>query len=250
MQQFQVTVSGSTNTGVQWKLVSGSGSLSPSGWYTAPTDEDNTSTTAVIEAIWLGDSTVTGKAVVTIQYPGPCFRTVIQPIFISNCTISGCHNPTDHIHGLDFTTYTGLMAAVIPGDTANSELYQRITHTVKLTAYQISLVAQWIVADAPNSQCNDGLSDCDTAGTQYSTYVKPTIANYCLGCHSYRFAATCDSLDFTNFNTVAQVAQTGLLLHVLRHQYPDPSMPQYGPQLDSCTIARIADWVKRGAPND
>jgi hypothetical protein len=249
-QQFQATVSGSTNMGVRWKLVSGPGSLTSAGWYIAPSTLSDTSATAIIEAIALADSTVRGQAAITIQTPGPCFRTVVQPILISHCTIQGCHNPTDHVRGYDFTTYAGLMAVVIPGDTANSLLFQRINHVVILSPTQIAAIGQWIYSGAPNSQCPDDFVDCDTTGIHYSTYVQPTIAIYCLGCHSQRTAGICDSLDFTNYATVQEVAQSGTLLNVLRHRFPLPAMPQYGPELDSCTIGKIAAWVNRGAPND
>ncbi len=250
LQQFQATVTGSTNTGVRWKLVSGVGTISSSGLYSSPTIITDTSATIIVEAMWSGDSTVTGRAVVTIATSGPCFRTQILPIFISNCSIQGCHNPLYQTRGYDFTTYQGIMPIITPGDTATSFLIYRTNHFVVLTVADRALLAQWILAGAPNSQCNDGLNDCDTTHIQYSTYVQPTIANYCVGCHSYKWAGQCDSLDFTQYSTVAGVAQSGLLMDVIRHHYPLPSMPEWGPQLDSCTISKIADWVNRGAPND
>ena len=249
-QQFQTTVSGSSNTGVRWKLVSGPGSLSSAGFYTAPSELTDSFSTSVVEAIALADSTVSSEATVTIETPGPCFRTVVQPIFISNCTITGCHNPTDHTHGLVFTTYAGLMPLVIPGDTANSILFQRINHVVVLSPTQIATIGQWILSGAPNSQCPDDMANCDTTGIHYSTYIQPTIANYCVGCHSYKNAQTCDSLDFRFYSTVASVAQSGTLMDVIRHRFPLPFMPMNGPELDSCTIGKIAAWVNRGAPND
>ncbi len=249
LQQFQATISGSTNTGVRWKLVSGVGSLSSTGLYSAPSLVTDTSATAIIEAIWLGDSTVIGQASITIASPGPCFRTQIQSIIISNCTL-GCHNPVNLVRGFDFTTYQGIMPIVVPGDTATSVLYYRMDHFITLPVNDRVLLTQWILAGVPNSQCNDGMNDCDTTNIHYSTYIQPTIANYCLGCHSYKDAGLCDSLDFTNYPTVATVAQSGLLMDVIRHRYPLPAMPYYGPQLDSCTISKIAAWVNRGAPND
>ncbi len=250
MQQFQATVYGSTNTGVRWELVSGPGTLSANGLYLAPTVVPDSSETAIIEALLLADTTIVTQATIKILYPGPCFQTMIQPFFISNCTITGCHNPIDHIHSLDFTSYDGLMTTVVPGDTAKSQLFQRITHIKRPSNEQIAAVAQWILAGAPNSECNQGLADCDTVGIHYSTFVQPMIATYCLGCHTERFNAVNDSVDFSTYNTAQLMAQTGYLLGVIRHKYPLPSMPEYGPKLDSCTIAKIADWVNRGAPND
>jgi hypothetical protein len=249
-QQFQATVSGSTNTGVRWELVSGPGTISSTGQYTAPAYMTDTSASAIIEALWLGDTTVTGHSVVTIESSGPCFRTQILPIFISNCAL-GCHNPVNLMRGFDFTNYEGIMEIVVPGDTAGSVLYYRTNHFVTLTDADRALLAQWILAGAPNSQCEPDMSSCNTENISYSSYIQPTIATYCLGCHSYKWAGEyCDSLDFTNYPTVADEAQNGALLDVIQHKYPLPAMPYYGPQLDACTIAKIAAWVNNGAPNN
>jgi hypothetical protein len=249
IQQFQAMVSGSTNTGVRWELVSGPGTISSAGQYSAPPFLTDTSGTAVIKALWLGDTTIAGKSVVSIESSGPCFRTEILPIFISGCAL-GCHNPVNLMRGFDFTTYQGIMAIVVPGDTAGSVLYYRTNHFVTLSQNDRTLLAQWILAGAPNSQCEPDMSSCDTENISYSGYIQPTISTYCLGCHSYKWAGQCDSLDFTNYPTVANVAQSGLLMDVIRHRYPLPSMPLYGPQLDDCTIAKIAAWVNNGAPNN
>ncbi len=249
-EQFQATVTGSTNTGVRWKLVSGPGTISPSGWYATPSYLTDSSASAIVEAIALADSTAIGQSLISIVTTGPCFRTMIQPIIISNCTINGCHNPVDKTHNLDFTTYDGIIPLVQPGDTATSILFQRINHVVVLSVAQRATIGQWILAGAPNSQCNNGLADCDTTDVHFSTYVKPTIANYCVGCHSFKDAGLADSLDFTSDSTIISVAQRGLLVYVIKHRFPFPNMPEWGPQLDSCTIAKITSWVNRGAPND
>lgn len=250
IQQFQATVSGSTNTGVRWEIVSGPGTISSTGQYNAPAFMTDTSGSAVIEAVWLGDTAIAGKSVVSIESSGPCFRTQILPIFISNCTL-GCHNPVNLMRGFDFTTYQGIMPIVVPGDTAGSVLYYRTNHFITLTQADRTLLAQWILAGAPNSQCEPDMSSCDTENISYASYIQPTISTYCLGCHSYKWAGEyCDSLDFTDYPTVASVAQSGLLMDVIQHKYPLPSMPYYGPQLDECTIAKIAAWVKNGAPNN
>ena len=152
---------------------------------------------------------------------------------------------------ISITTYQGIMPIVVPYDTASSFLIYRTNHFVVISAADRALLAQWILAGAPNSQCNDGLNDCDTTHIQFSTYVQPTIANNCgLDVIPINGAGECDSFDFhAAHSTIAGVAQSGLLLDVIRHRYPLPSMPEWGPQLDSCTIAKIADWVNRGASN-
>lgn len=143
------------------------------------------------------------------------------------------------------------MALVTPGDTANSVLSQRLDHFQTLPDSDVSVIKEWILSGAQNTTCEPNMADCDTANIHYSNYVAPAIATYCLGCHSQRNAGLfCDSIDFSTYNEVALMAQTGALMNVIQHTPPLPVMPEYGPQLDACTIAKIAAWVSNGAPND
>jgi len=56
--------------------------------------------------------TNTGTGVTTYTY-----TTNVRPILTSDCT--SCHNPTQHESGYDFTTYAGVLRAVIPGSDAS-----------------------------------------------------------------------------------------------------------------------------------
>ena len=70
-------------------------------------------------------SSPTGPSSSSISVPDPSTATSltytnnIAPILQSDCTM--CHNPTTRSFGYDFTTYAGVMQAVVPG-SAQSRL--------------------------------------------------------------------------------------------------------------------------------
>ena len=53
-----------------------------------------------------------------------CFESEVLPIFQSHCTQSGCHNSRDREARYDLSNYTGILAAVTPGDYRHSEAYK------------------------------------------------------------------------------------------------------------------------------
>ena len=91
------------------------------------------------------------------------YGTEIQPIFNSNCI--DCHSYGSNSfnnHQLDLTSYSTLMSGgesgdvIVPGNSTNSILFQKISDGsmppygsgLNLTAYEISLIAQWIAEGA------------------------------------------------------------------------------------------------------
>ena len=83
------------------------------------------------------------------------YVTEIQPIFTNSCT--SCHQYGNTSGGLSLTSYSGVMASsnsgtsVVPGDHANSLLWQRVNNgsmppgnNPDLSSDEINLIAQWI----------------------------------------------------------------------------------------------------------
>lgn len=83
---------------------------------------------------------------------------------------------------------------------------------------------------------------CDTINITYKGSVFPILQQYCLNCHSG--SAPSGNLDFNDYNQLAYVAQTGVLLAAIRHENGYVPMPQNAAKLDDCTIAKIAIWVR------
>ena len=262
-QQFQATVNGSSNTGVVWTLVSGSGSLSATGLYSTPASINGSKASAIIQATALADTSAWAQATITIKAPAdttPCFKREIQPIIISNCTMSGCHAPGSAGELRDLSTYSGVMGYVRAGSASASKLYQSITgqgedkmpprgHT-PLTSDQIALIARWINDGAKNTDCTVDTSGggCDTSAVHYSSFVRSVIQNNCLGCHSGSSASK--GIDLSTYQGVQIYALNGQLVGGLSGAPGLVLMPQNGTKLDACTIAQIRAWVNKGAPND
>ncbi len=106
-QQFLATVSGSTNTGVTWTVSQGTGTITQSGMYTAPSIAE----TDIVTAISQADTTKSAGATITVAAPhsvtlnwSPSTTTgVIYNVYRG--TVSG--GPyTLLISGLTSTTYT------------------------------------------------------------------------------------------------------------------------------------------------
>jgi hypothetical protein len=57
------------------------------------------------------------------------FEQDILPLFVSNCTMSGCHNSNSHASGIDLSSYAAVMNSnvLIPGQSNNSNLVDVIT---------------------------------------------------------------------------------------------------------------------------
>jgi fibronectin type 3 domain-containing protein len=64
-QQFSATVSGSSNTGVTWKMSQGTGNITQAGLYTAPSFAEIDIVTAISQA----DTTKSATATVTVAAP-------------------------------------------------------------------------------------------------------------------------------------------------------------------------------------
>ena len=86
------------------------------------------------------------------------YNTQIQTIFNANCT--SCHMYGNASGGLTLTSYSGVMtnsnsgASVVPGDHANSLLWQKVNsgdmpqNNPDLNSDEVDLIAQWIYEGA------------------------------------------------------------------------------------------------------
>jgi hypothetical protein len=192
-------------------------------------------------------------------YPGEdiCFETEIKPIFISNCTASGCHNAEDHEEGYDFTTYSGILKGLKKHDPEDSEIYEVITDNgddqmppspwASLTEEQIQLIYDWIEAGAPLNEGCEMAVYCDTTNVTYSVTISSILNNYCIGCHNA--SVTSNNIKLDTYNDVKVYVDNGKLMGSILHQYPFLSMPPMS-TMDSCGIKKIQNWIQQGAPNN
>ncbi len=186
-----------------------------------------------------------------LSTPDVCFQENVLPIFISNCTMSGCHNSSNG-EAFDLTTYDGIMKGVTPKHPQLSEVYTTIAGRNpsmpqgqnKLTAQQVNYIKVWIKMGAKNtSNC----SICDSTQYSYSGRIQPLLANWCVGCHSG--AAPGGGYNFSTYNGVLAAVTNTKLVGSVNHSAGYKPMPQNS-QLSSCDITAIQNWVNSGAPNN
>ncbi len=185
-----------------------------------------------------------------------CFESDVLPIFISNCTQSGCHNSTDKERGYDLSSYESIISRGIEaGNYKNSEVYQSLVSIAERMPYekdplsdkQISTIALWIEQGAENTTCTNNTT-CDTSSVTFSQTVMPILENYCVGCHSG--AAPSGSIGLENYTGVLVTVNDGSLLGSIKHLSGFTAMPQNADALSSCEIAKIERWINDGAQDN
>lgn len=182
------------------------------------------------------------------------FVNTIKPLINSTCATAGCHDASSHIHGLNLTTYNGILVIVSPGNATNSTLYNIIRRTdvermpppplPAMTTDQITLIQKWINQGAKNNSC----SSCDTTNFKYSTAIKPLIQNKCQGCHNP--SSLGGSIDLSTYTGVRTVALNGRLYGTIAWLPGYSAMPKNGYKLSSCEITQVQKWINNGALND
>lgn len=185
-----------------------------------------------------------------------CFQQDVQPIFVSKCTQSGCHNSQDKEKGYDLTTYESIVShGISAGNFRKSELYQVLvrpfeqmppsSHGGQLSDEQITKIALWIEQGAKNTTCET--TTCNTTGVTYSLSVKPIMENYCTGCHSS--GNTSGNVDLSSYNGVKSAINQKLMSSI-KHDGTASEMPENGSKLSDCNIAIIQAWIDAGALNN
>lgn len=190
-----------------------------------------------------------------VYNPDVCFNDNVLPIFISNCTMSGCHNAKDHKAGYDLTNYDGIKKGITPKHPLFSNLYNSIKGNnpsmpprsyPKLKALEVTYVKIWIDMGALNSSNCGGA--CDTSKHSYSSRINPIMQTWCVGCHNASNAGGGINLaDYTGATTTTALNR---LIGSIKHTQGYSAMPQGGNQLSSCDIGAIEKWVNNGHPNN
>jgi len=187
---------------------------------------------------------------------GLCFERDILPIFISNCTMSGCHDAITRAEGYELDNYQNIVSnGIVPGNAASSQLFQSLLNTGggdpmppagALSAAQIALIQQWINKGALDSGAC-ATNKCDTNNYTYSGAISPMMQLYCVGCHS---TASGPAGNLANYNSVKVIALNGRLVGDISHSIGYNAMPKGGPQLSACQITQVEKWITAGALNN
>ena len=183
------------------------------------------------------------------------FVNEIMPIISSNCTMSGCHDEASHKDGVILTTYANIVRYVNPGNASNSKLYTMINRTdnermpppplAPIPQDQKNRIYKWINQGALYNYCT---GNCDTALFTYSSVIKSTIQNKCVGCHNP--SSLGGSVDLSTYASTRIVALNGKLNGSITQQPGYSAMPKNSAKLSDCEIKQIQKWINAGAPNN
>ncbi len=187
------------------------------------------------------------------------FQQQVLPIFISNCSLSGCHDAASHREGVVLTDYNNIMVTgeIDPGDPGDSEIWEKITESDPddrmpppprnpLTQQQKEMIRKWIMQGAKNNSCVS--SACDTGNVTYSGAIRSIITAKCQGCHSS--SAPSGGYDFTSYTVLKARVDDGKLWGAVNHMPGYSAMPKNGAKLSACELAQIKKWMDEGAPNN
>ncbi|MCY7409280.1 MAG: hypothetical protein LH473_03330 [Chitinophagales bacterium] len=186
-----------------------------------------------------------------------CFQNEIFPIINSNCAKSGCHDAITMEKGYNFSTYSGIMEAVMPGNLEDSKLYEVLNEEGEdrmppppsdpLLAEQIDLIGQWIIEGAGyNVDCGTYVQ-CDTINVTYSVTISGIMSTNCLGCHSN--GGTGGGILLTTWAQVSDQVNNGRLLCAVNWTGCS-NMPKNSVKLSSCDLLKIQIWANAGTPNN
>ena len=186
-----------------------------------------------------------------IYSPNACFQEDVLPIFISNCTYSGCHNSKSR-ESFDLTTYEGIMKGVTPKHPLLSDIYTSINGNnpsmpqspyPQLSKKDVYTIKVWIQMGARNtSNCRT----CDTTNFTYSARIKTIMQTWCVGCHNSGNSG--GGFDLSNINGVISANTNNKLLGSIKHLPGYFQMPQNAGQLQQCDITAIQKWITAGYP--
>jgi len=99
-------------------------------------------------------------------------------------------------------------------------------------------------------QQGNGGGICDTANMKYSTDVVPILQAHCYTCHGNGNTGGSGGINLDGYNNLKPWVDNGYFLGNLRHDPGYVGMPYQMAKLDTCTIAKLEDWVNQGAPDN
>jgi len=187
--------------------------------------------------------------------PLACYSRDIQPVLVSRCATTGCHDAITHEEGFVFSVYSTTLSAVTPGNPDESKLYQVIKFesgeekmppagNPQLTTAEIDSIQAWISYGAQDQSCGEL---CDTISQiTFSGDIWPVIQTSCTGCHSG--TSPSGGVTLENYSNVAAIAMSTVLLNSLNGDGVT-KMP-LGGSFSLCRIRQFELWINNGYLNN
>jgi hypothetical protein len=186
------------------------------------------------------------------------FQNQILPLMVSQCAKAGCHDVITAEKDVITTDYSHIFDNVKPYFPTQSKLYQTIIDTdlddrmpptpaPAWTIEQKNLLKKWIEQGALNNVCNDSYGACNKTGITYTNFIKPLVANACLGCHGGNASAGA-GIKLNNYAETKASGLTGKFYGSIAHDAGFKTMPKGGQKLSPCFIEKVKAWVDGGMP--
>ncbi len=183
------------------------------------------------------------------------FQYEIDPMMVSNCAFSGCHDAITAEDDIILDSYTNIIKEVTPGKPNKSELYESITDNgedimppspyAPLSGEQIALVKKWIEQGALNTNCG---TPCDPTESTFAATIFPLNQQFCFGCHNDNLAS--GNVNLKDYNNILPYITDGSYLGSIEHLSDFANMPPSGGKMSDCRINQIKKWIDEGAQNN
>lgn len=185
------------------------------------------------------------------------FQNEILPLFLSNCTSSGCHNTVDAEDGVVLIDYASIIrfGGINFEQAQESDIYEVLSDNEErmppppapeFTSLQKSNILKWIQQGALNNQCAQ--AECDTLNVSYSSSIVPIMQLHCYGCHNEIDQNA--GINLKDFQTVLTLVESGKLMGTINHESGFVAMPQNADKLSDCEISKLNVWINNGYENN
>jgi uncharacterized membrane protein len=180
----------------------------------------------------------------------------VQPILVSACSQTGCHDALSKASGYQLTDYVQTMKkGIVAGQATSSKVYAEIfngsmpprSSGITMTQAQKDIVAKWINQGAKNLSCNKSFGVCDTTTVKFAGFIQPLVQNQCQGCHGTTNPS--GGISLTNYTQIKASVQTGRFWGSIQQLSGFVKMP-VGSRLSDCELNKVNAWIKRGALNN
>jgi hypothetical protein len=201
--------------------------------------------------------------------PEICFSSEVLPIFLNNCTMSGCHNGSGE-EELPLRTYSEIINGITPGNASSSEIYmaivskwgERMPPDKPLSIENRMTIRLWIEQGANQTTCDDTTGGQNGGTVDYiaracfTRDILPVVVSHCAttGCHD---AVTHkEGYNFTGYTSIRNAVSPGRpssskLYTVITTSGGEDKMPPAGsPQLSAAQTDSIRKWIIYGALNE
>ena len=213
--------------------------------------KDTTSTTG-------GTGTGTGTTVIT----KPCspdsvyFEQSVLPILRSQCASPGCHDAASRKDGYILDTYANVIKTgnIRVNSPSSTKIYSVLKASSgdrmppppqsALSSTDQALILKWIQQGAKNLTCD---AACDTTQIAFKSNIQPILDAQCKGCHSG--TSPSGKIALTTYAEIKKYVDSGSLLGSILHAKGYAAMPQGG-KMAACEIAKVRNWIRKGALNN